>query len=74
MSLKVQYLRGVRARSTECWSFVPLTDDVDEAVEEARDVQSSASEYWGAKSFRIVDDAGRVLTRGRIDAFEAPQA
>jgi hypothetical protein len=72
MSLRVQYLRGVRPRSSECWSFVPMTDDVAEALEEARDVQSSAREYWGAKSYRIVDDAGRVLSARKIDAFEAP--
>jgi hypothetical protein len=72
MSLKVQYLRGVRPHSSECWSFVPLSDDVNDAIIEARDVQSSAQEYWGAKSYRIVDDDGRILTNGRIDAFEVP--
>ncbi len=67
MSLKVQYLRGVKSTASECWSFVALADDVEEAMMEARDVQDSAQIYWGAKSYRVVDEDGRILGKGRID-------
>ena len=67
MSLKVQYLRGVKSSASECWSFVALADDVDEAMMEARDVQDSAQIYWGAKSFRVVDGDGRIVGKARID-------
>lgn len=67
MTLKVQYLRGVKSTASECWSFVALGDDVEEAMMEARDVQDSAQIYWGAKSYRVVDDEGRVLGKARID-------
>ncbi|MET0545413.1 MAG: hypothetical protein ABWZ40_03800 [Caulobacterales bacterium] len=72
MTFRVQYLRGVRPQSTQCWSFVALADDIEEAVAEARDVQSSAQMYWGAKSYRIVDDEGCVLSKGKISDGEAP--
>jgi|GEM_PF-1807108 len=67
MSLKVQYLRGLKSSASECWSFVALADDVDEAMMEARDVQDSAQIYWGAKSFRVVDGDGRIVGKARID-------
>lgn len=71
MSLKVQYLRGVKSTASECWSFVALADDVDEAMMEARDVQDSAQHYWGAKSFRVVDHEGRILGKARIDPVQS---
>ncbi len=72
MTLKVEYLRGVRPKSTRCWGFVALGDDVGEAVVEALDVQSSAQTYFGAKSYRIVDDDGRIVSKGKISIGEAP--
>ena len=72
MSLKVQYLRGVKSNASECWSFVALADDVEEAMIEARDVQDSAQIYWGAKSYRVVDEDGRILGKAKIDIPAAP--
>lgn len=66
MPLKVQYLRGVKSTAPECWSFVAVEDDVASAMSEARDVQDAAQHYWGAKSYRILDEDGRVLSAERI--------
>lgn len=60
MGLRVEYLCDPADPASECWRFTPLAQDVEGAAILARDGGPDARDYLGAKSFRLVDDAGLV--------------
>lgn len=68
MYLKVEYLRDPTQPTSACWSFHPFVEDIEQAADLARDGLADVREFFGAKSYRVVDFAGVVVAQGSLPA------
>jgi hypothetical protein len=57
----VEYLFDVNDPKSECWSFLSLLPDLDGATALAREGLPDVREHFGAKGFRIFDDADAIV-------------
>lgn len=68
MALKVQYLRDANDSGSECWTFFPFTESVNDALCLARDALRDVGAYLGATSFQITNGEGDVVAEEAITA------
>jgi hypothetical protein len=61
MFLNVEYYRIEDGASVKCWSLLPLTQDLDEAIAFAHTGFEGVKTCLGATAFRVVDSHNRVL-------------
>jgi hypothetical protein len=66
MVFVVEYLRDPSDCASTCWSFVPLTEDIEGAALLARDGAADARDFLGARVFRVIDKAGAILLEEAI--------
>lgn len=61
MTYWVEYLYDGNDPKSECWSFLSLMPDLDGATALAREGLPDVREHFGAKGFRIFDNAGAIV-------------
>ncbi len=73
MFLTVDYYRLEDGNLVKCWTLLPLTHNLDDAIDFAHLGFDGPKAYLGATAFRVVDSNNKVLAAVSRHAGRSPR-